>query len=573
MEIHEVDPGPARGVLAARLGIGLAQGLALYGLSRLVEGEAPHPWVSANPKGFGLLVLLAALLPLPLLLGLGQVRGRVLAVWVAAAGGLILALGGYDLRQYGEATMTPASAGLILGLGAMLFVGHALVAAGDAGRRLWPRYPDCFEAAWKAGLQLVLAGCFVGGFWIIYGIGTQLFLGIGIEALSRLGGRAAFVLPVTTALGAAGIHLADAGPRLTLGLRNLLLGLKGWLTPVLAGLTAAFLLALPFTGLEVLRERDDGFGWLVVAAGGLVVLVSAVHGDGRAAAPAVLRLSARVAAVILPVLVVLAGWTLARKIGAEGLTQGRVVGVAALAVIAVHAVAYPVAALLPSAGPGMRLLEPANIAAAMLALPVIAALNTPLADAGRLEVRSQVERLRRGAVPPEDFNFDRLGRTGRDGRRALEALAGDPDPAIARRAELAVLSSYDRMRERMAAPDARPRLRALPDGTALPPGLAEAMRTALPECLAEECVARAAPPAGREAWLVGPIHGGFWAMVPDDALGWRHAETFEAQYACRAEARAGLIAGEARVVPPALPDLALGEVILRPSAVARKACR
>ena len=272
---------PTRAVLAVRLGIGLAQGLALYDLSFLVADRILHPWVSAHPVGFGLLVLCPTLLPPAVLPVLGHARTRVVAAWALAAAGLVLLLGGYDLRQNGEVTMTPASNGLLASLAAILFLGQALVAATEAGRRVWPRYPDCFEAAWRAGLQLALAACFVLGFWLVYWVGAQLFRGIGLDALHRLGGQPGFVLPVSTVLGAAGIHLADAGWRLTLGLRNLLLGLKGWLTPVLAGLAGAFIVTLPFTGLDALWRRNDGPGALTAAAAGLVVLISAVHEDGQ----------------------------------------------------------------------------------------------------------------------------------------------------------------------------------------------------------------------------------------------------------------------------------------------------
>jgi len=553
------SPFPPRTLLAVRLGIGIAQGLALFALSRLVDGDAPHAWVAANPEGFGLLVLLATLLPLPALLGLGHVRGRVLAAWTLAAAGLILLLGSHDLRQHGEATMTPASNGLLTGLGAMLFVGQALVAAADAGRRWWPRYPDCFEAAWRAGLQLALAGCFVLGFWLIYWIGSELFEAIGIDALNRLGGRAGFVLPVTTVLGAAGIHLADAGGRLTLGLRSLLLGLKGWLTPVLTGLVAAFLLALPFTGLEILWTNGGAPGWLIAAAAGLVVLVSAVHGDGRDAPPILLRRSARLASFLLPVLVALAGWALLRQIGGQGLTEGRVVGVAALAGLGLHAVAYPVAA----ARPGIRLLETANIASAFLALPVLAVLNLPVGDPARLEARSQTDRLRRGAVAPDAFDFDHLGRLGRDGRRALEALAHHPDPEIARRAERVVRYSDGAASEAIGNGPVASWLRAVPAGAALPPGLAEAMRESAPACLAEGCLARAFPPLGEGVWLVGPVSGRFWVMRPE-GTGWRNAAIYDAPYGCRDPDRAALLEGEVRTVPSPFPDLDFAGVSFRP---------
>lgn len=557
---------PSRTVLALRLGIGLVQGLALYGLSRLVADQVPDPWVSAHTVGFGLLVLCATLLPLAVLPTLGHARGRVVGAWVLAAAGMILLLGGYDLRQNGEATMTPASNGLLASLGAILFLGQALVAAMEAGRRVWPRYPDCFEAAWRTGLQLALAGCFVLGFWLVYWVGSQLFRGIGLDALHRLGEQLGFVLPVSAVLGAAGIHLADAGWRLTRGLRNLLLGLKGWLTPVLAGLVGAFIVTVPFTGLGVLWQRDDGPGGLVAALAGLVVLISAVHGDGRnqQASPAILRLSARLASFMLPILLGLAAWALLRQVGAQGLTQGRVVAAAALVVLAVHAIAYPVAALRP----GMRLLEPANIVAAFGAVVVLAILNSPLADPARLEVESQTGRLLRGAVTPGDFDFERLARSGRDGKEALAALVRNPDPEIARRALIASIP-YDAGRAMVDEGTVSARLRALPPGTALPPGLVVAMAAALPSCLREDCLARAFPAAGEGAWLVGPVGGSFWAMRPD-GVGWRRLAIYEASYTCWDRARAGMLAGEARPVPPALPDLDLGGLSLRPMIVAEE---
>jgi hypothetical protein len=561
-------PAPPRGgVLAARLGLGIAQGLALFALSRLVEGDTPHPWAAAHPRGFGLLVLLATLLPLPVLLGLGQVRGRVLAGWALAAAGLILVLGHHDLWQHGETTMTPASNGLLASLGAMLFLGQSLVAASDAGRRWWPRYADCFEAAWRTALQLALAGCFVLGFWLAFWLGSELFRAIGIDALHRLGGRLGFALPATTLSAAAGIHLVSSQWRLALGLRHLLLALKAWLTPVLAGLVAAFLLALPVTGLDVLWQRADAPGWLLATAGGLVALVSAVHGDGHGTAPALPRLAARLASFMLPVLLALAAWGLARQAGAEGLTEGRVAGLAALAVLAVHGVAYPIAA----ARADPRLLESANIAAAVLALAVLAALNLPPADPARLEARSQAARLQAGLVSPGAFDFDHLGRLGRDGRQALAALARHPDPEIARRALRASLPADELAREATGQGATLPRLRAVPPGTALPAGLAEAMRRALPECLDEDCLARPVPPLGADAWLVGPVYGRFWAMRPDGS-GWRRLAIYDAPYACPGQARDGLLEDAPRALPPPLPDLGLAGVQFRPVLLQEDIC-
>ncbi|MDU7519940.1 MAG: hypothetical protein E7K72_00870 [Roseomonas mucosa] len=580
MTLPDAEPsGPTRAVLAARLAIGLAQGLALYALARLVEEQTPHPWVAANPKGFGLLVLLATLLPPTVVLGLRHLRVRTLAAWTTAAAGLILLLGGYDLRHYGESSMTPASNGLLASLGVMLFVGGALVAAAEVGARVRPGYVDCFEAAWRTGLQLALAACFVLGFWLIYRVGTELFRGIGVDGPHRLGAHLALLLPATTLLGALGIHLVDAGWRFTLGLRNLLLGLKAWLTPVLAGIAAAFLLSLPFTGLGALQERDPAGVWLLVTAAGLVVLVSAVHGDGQGTPPAVPRFAARLAALLLPALVALAGWALLQQVSERGLTEERVLGLAVLAVLAVHAVGYPLAALRAD----MRPLEATNLAGALLLLLVLAALNSPLADAARLEVLSQTARLLRGEVSAAEFNFDRLRRLGRDGQRALASLSRYPEPEIARRAEMATLPSYGAALAELSGERVVQRLRPVPHGAVLPTGLAEAMREALPACVVEECLARAVAGAEGEMWLVGPVLPGvYWAMVPAAEVpsgvagqtvrggaaqrtGWRLAAVYDAGNRCLDEAPADLLEGEGRPVPRSLPDLAFGDVLLRPA--------
>ncbi|MCR0985066.1 hypothetical protein [Roseomonas populi] len=565
-----VSPAASRALIAARLGIGLAQGVALRALSAMVEGAVPHPWAAANPKGFGLLVLLAALLPLPVLLGLGHIRGRALAAWTLASAALILLLGGHDLRQHGELSLTPASNALMLSLGGLLFIGQALMAAADAGRRWWPRYPDLFEAAWRTGMQLALALAFVLGFWLIYWIGSMLFSGIGIKALRDLGGRSGFVIPVTTALGAAGIHLADSGGRLTRGLRALLLALGAWLAPPAAGLAAAFLLSLPFTGLEVFRGSEAA-SWLTAAAAGLVVLINAVHGDGgsrgEGSAALLLGLSARLSAVLLPVLVALAALVLARTVGSRGLTEMRVEGAAVLALLAAYAVAYAFAARRPA----MRAIEPANTTIALLAIPVLVALNTPLADPARLTAESQTGRLLRGEVAPDDFDFYRLGKAGHSGGRALAALARHPDPEIARRADAALPRPETPPPATLEdAAEAPLRLRALPDGTALPPGLAEAMMQVRPECVEEECVARLVELEGQDTWLVGPVYGGFRAMRAEGA-GWRLLAIFNAPLQCRDAARAGLRAGPPNAAPW-LPALELGGVVLRP-VLPRDHCR
>jgi len=540
-------PAPAAGIAAARMIIGLLQGVAGYGLWRLLADD-PAPWLLRNPKGFTLLCLLVAFLPLTVLLGLGHLRRRVLAGWVLTAGVVIVLMGSHDLRQNSSGGLAEPSLQLMLSLLPMLFVAHNLVAAADASRHWWPGYGACFEAAWRSAIQLLLGIAFVAAFWAVYRLGASLFQVIGIGWLDRLAEEAPFVIVVTTTVGAAALHLADAQDRLTRGVRILGLTLLGWLTPLLAGLTTCFLLALPFTGLTPLWETGYGGPLLMTAAATLVVLINAVHQDGHAGALPLLRWSARLACWVLPVLVALAAWGLWLRIGQYGLTRNRVISVAVVLVLACYAVPYALAALRPR----MRLLEPANIAVAGIAVLVVLGLNTPLADPNRLAVNSQVARLLDGKVPVEAFDFRFLQDFSRRyGRRALQALTQHPDPAIATAARRQAEPPPDSVVETPS----RPRLVPYPAEAEIPPGIVASMQGQSAFCRITDCVATPVDLEGngQRAWLVGPAGQSFLVFQQMEGE-WRRTGSFNTGN-CGREVATDILAGELRLLPPRWRDV------------------
>ncbi|EHN76789.1 hypothetical protein SMCF_3695, partial [Streptomyces coelicoflavus ZG0656] len=62
-------------------------------------------------------------------------------------------------------------------------------------------------------------------------------------------------------------------------------------------------------------------------------------------------------------------------------------------------------------------------AAGVLAVAAVLALFSPLLDPARLSVADQVARLERGAVKPQDFDFDFLRfDSGKAGLAALDRL-------------------------------------------------------------------------------------------------------------------------------------------------------
>jgi hypothetical protein len=134
-------------------------------------------------------------------------------------------------------------------------------------------------------------------------------------------------------------------------------------------------------------------------------------------------------------------------------------------------VGYGLGAIVPLIRKGsdwMKALEATNLASGVLAVAVILALFSPLADPARLSVADQVKRLEAGKVSPDKFDFGFLRfESGKVGQQAFEKLARSTDADIARRAQEA-----RKMEDRWDSP--KPdvavdlRIEMLPAGTALP---------------------------------------------------------------------------------------------------------
>lgn len=417
-----------------RLGIGLVQGLAAWGLI----DSADKAFATGNPQLFAALVLIAAFPPLILLAGLGRMRTKTLLVWTAAAAAALAGLAVYDLWREPLENLSPRhwpSPQLIAFGAAALYIAHHLIEPADRERRLHPSYQGRFEDAWRHGFQLALSLAFTAVFWGVLRLGASLFDLIGVKLLSQLLGKAWFNAPLTAVAFAGAVHLTDVRPGLIRGVRTVGLTLLSWLLPLMAALTAAFLVALVFTGVGPLWGTRRASALLLSAAAVLVVLTNAAYQDGndRAALPRLLLWAGRLAAVLLVPLIALAAWAVALRIGQYGLTTERVVSVAVLVVAALYAGGYAWAAV--SRGPWMKRLEVVNVVAAVAMLAAILLLLSPVADPARLAVADQVGRLETGRTPLEKFDFRFLRfDAGRYGRDALARLSRSKDPEIAAKA-------------------------------------------------------------------------------------------------------------------------------------------
>jgi hypothetical protein len=159
-----------------------------------------------------------------------------------------------------------------------------------------------------------------------------------------------------------------------------------------------------------------------------------MYQDGQGTRTPVLKYAGYAAALSLVPLVALAGYAISLRVIQHGWTADRVVTVATVAVAGFYAVGY--AASLFIHGGALRLIERWNFCAALLVLVVLLALFSPLADPARIAVNDQMARLRSGAIPAAQFDFNFLRNGGvRFGHDALVALAQSPERTIRTRAQ------------------------------------------------------------------------------------------------------------------------------------------
>ncbi len=427
------DAKTVRTTAVTRLAIGLIQGIVLFLLHRADDAKT---WPATAPLLFAPLLVCVLTVPLISMAGLSAMRRAPLLIWSAVATVLaaILAIHaactGQQPGAIGAGALSPP---VFPAAAALLFIAHHLVQPAEAVRKPVAPYADYFDLAWMHGVQLALSLAFTGVFWLLLALGGALFKLIGIDAIQKLIGEAAFFMPATCVMFAAAVQLTDVRASLVRGVRSVALTLLAWLLPLMTLIAGGFLASLPFTGLAPLWKTKAATALLLSAAAHLIVLVNAAYQDGTEPGHAVLRWAARIAGLLLIPIAVLAAYALHLRIDQYGLTPERVYAAAFVVVAAGYALGYAVAAVRP--GAWMKTLEPTNLAMAVVAVLLLVGLFTPIADPSRLSVQSQVHRLEAGKISPDKFDYAFLRfDAGRYGREALARLKADRHPEIARRA-------------------------------------------------------------------------------------------------------------------------------------------
>jgi hypothetical protein len=239
-----------------------------------------------------------------------------------------------------------------------------------------------------------------------------------------------------------------------------------------------FLLALPFTGLGALWLATKATTPILLScAVGALILANAVIGNGEdeEATNPVLRWGAMALGFAILPLCVIAAIATGLRIGQYGFTPDRLWALVFVILATAYGVAYLVSLVRGRQGWAAKV-RPANLHLAFVVTGVALFLATPLFSFNAISTTDQVARLESGKITPDKFDWAALAFDfGDPGKAALKKLQASPRATIKALANNAATATtrWDvgdtekaQTRDEIAA-----RLRRVPQGSVLPPGL------------------------------------------------------------------------------------------------------
>ncbi len=567
-------------VARLRLLTGLLQGAILYALYFSLKEKF---WPATNGYLFSPLTMIFVFVPILFISALGHLNARRMWIWMAVAALICVLMGVYDIWRigfddsnhlFGESGFrrTPSILVLLFVTGGF-YIAHALVLAAAADERRIARYPTYFETAWKLIIQVKFSILFVAVLWLILWLGATLFMLVKVNFLQKLLEQSWFAIPVITFAFSTALHITDVRPGIVRGIRSLLLVLMSWLLPITALIVAGFLLTLPFTGLEPLWATRHATAVLLGATATLVVLINAAFQGGEVGKEVarVLRISARLACLLLLPMTLIAIYSLTLRVQQYGWSNDRVIAAACLLVAACYACGYLWAAV--ERGVWLARIAAINVLTAFLVLAVLIALFTPVADPARISVANQLARLQLGQVSADKFDFDYLRFDGaRYGDRALKAFkekAEGPDAELIRKRATAALEKKGRWSQQNPNANTQTRsenITVWPNGQTLPEAFLKqdwgnsGRNYLLPDCLKlqdSKCNAYLLDLDGdgkTEILLRNVQDYGQLVVFSHQTDGWKPAGTMTGNQNCKEVAQA-LAEGRVRTAPPLFNDL------------------
>ncbi|MFT3847120.1 MAG: DUF4153 domain-containing protein [Propionivibrio sp.] len=475
--------------------VGALQGWALWGLWKARELKV---WPALDPLSERALLYVALALPLAFYFTqnvAGLARSRRIRILLGI--GLVFALlGGYSGWAENVAVnlsdsilrIPPARPSDLFAAAILGFVALPLLTHFDGTTRRWP-YHALFETAWRNALMTASSGGMVGVFWIVLFAGAMLMKSIGLNFVFDLIEKPIFSIPATGIAFGAAFALGLARVEMIVTLRRFWLSVSMWLLPLLLGFAVVWVVALPFTGLDLLFKTHSAGLILLWFLALSINFANAAYQDGSIDAPYGRWLSRALefAWLALLVIAVVAGWALKLRVDQYGWTEERVWAAFVLAMTSFHTLGYAVSLRRGTGCGWLADIGRTNVAGALLLSLGLALLLSPIADARKIAVRSQMSRLVNGVTPTDKIDYAYLRwEAGRYGSEALNTLAAgiehkDRATIIAKATQtLAQKQRYgsETGASALTTEQIRQRLRVLPPGEKLSDALISTIQSA-----------------------------------------------------------------------------------------------
>ncbi len=400
---------------------------ALIGLTAGFLGYLIHEFESADPldrSALALFVGFAGVIPLVALRRQTVVRdllfGGVVAVLVA--GLFKLAVWGIGLTSSGAGGFFTA---FTLSAIALLVAPVVFYQTGrDAGGFRFP-YRQLFLHAWQNKLVVLTAGFFLGCCWLVLALWGALFKLVKIDFFADLFTDTVFILTFSGLAFGLGVAIARQRQSIIEALRRIILALFRFITPVLGFVILAFVLVLPFTGLEPLWETKFAAGLIIVAIYLYIFALNVVIQTGeepeRLWPPAEWLVMA--ACLALPIFAAIGFYGLYLRIEQYGWTPDRFYALCLMSIGGIYAVAYA-GSILFRRRAWMRAVCQLNPPLALAVLAIAILIHIPGLDPFNWSTRQQMARLLDGRADASEFDYAFLRfRLGEPGRTAFAALA------------------------------------------------------------------------------------------------------------------------------------------------------
>ena len=404
------------------------QGLGMYLLYRSFDEGL---WPSQSPMWFYPMISLVLLLPTGFLLTVERSRERATLVRVGAYGmviGLLGAYVGYQAMPFGAVRIDGLSVTYAITLGIASFITLIFVQR-QVTEALG--YEPLFLFSWRNLVVGALSLAFLGGVILMYLLWAALFNEIGIGFFKELFGEIWFVALLGALSFGSGVIVFRGLTDVVDSISRLLSGIIKLLLPFLLVMTVAFLVALPFTGLEILWSTNQGTLLLMVLTFILLLCLNAVYqtGAGSSPYPSWLHHAITGALFTLPVFSALSFYGLYARLDQYAWTVVRYWAFVVWLTLCLFSFGY-VLAVIKRRAAWPTMMASVNSILGVFVIVVLLLSNSPVLDFRKLSLASQMHRLTSGAVSPEDFDDQYLrAELARPGYLALQELTAQ-DPVL-----------------------------------------------------------------------------------------------------------------------------------------------